>query len=90
MATGMCRREFVRDALGAAALGALGGCAAGAAKAEIRKYPGWRPGELDIHLIHTGTSENTFMIFPDGTTMLLDCGYIENRRPGFPVRLPTA
>lgn len=83
MATGMCRREFVRDALGAAALGALGGCAAGAAKAEIRKYPGWRPGELDMHLIHTGTSENTFMVFPDGTTMLLDCGYIENRRPGY-------
>ena len=90
MATGMCRREFVRDALGAAALGALGGCGTFGGVAVGGTYPGWKPGELDIHLIHTGTSENTFMIFPDGTTMLLDCGYIENRRPGFPVRLPTA
>ena len=34
----------------------------------------WQKGDLDIHFIHTGTGENTFYIFPDGTTMLLDCG----------------
>ena len=51
-------------------------------------YPGWKPGELDIHLIHTGTSENTFMIFPDGTTMLLDCGYIRRRPPGYADAIP--
>ena len=38
------------------------------------RYPGWRPGELDIHFIQTGVGEQTFFIFPDGTTMLLDCG----------------
>ena len=37
-------------------------------------YPGWKPGEMDIHFIHTGCGEQTFFIFPDGTTMLLDCG----------------
>ena len=37
-------------------------------------YPGWKPGELDIHFIQTGVGEQTFFIFPDGTTMLLDCG----------------
>ena len=39
-----------------------------------RVLPPWRKGELDIHFIHTGVGEQTFFIFPDGTTMLLDCG----------------
>ena len=38
------------------------------------RYPGWKLGELDIHFIQTGVGEQTFFIFPDGTTMLLDCG----------------
>ena len=38
------------------------------------KYPGWKAGELDIHFIQTGCGEQTFFIFPDGTTLLLDCG----------------
>ena len=38
------------------------------------RYPGWKPGELDIHFIQTGCGEQSFFIFPDGTTMLLDCG----------------
>ena len=37
-------------------------------------YGGWKPGELDIHFIQTGCGEQTFFIFPDGTTMLVDCG----------------
>ena len=37
-------------------------------------YAGWRPGELDIHFIQTGCGEQSFFIFPDGTTMLVDCG----------------
>ena len=38
------------------------------------RYQGWKPGELDIHFIQTGCGEQSFFIFPDGTTMLLDCG----------------
>ena len=34
----------------------------------------WKAGELAIHFIQTGCGEQSFFIFPDGTTMLLDCG----------------
>ena len=34
----------------------------------------WKPGELKIHLIHTGVGECQFLVFPDGTTMMIDCG----------------
>ena len=33
----------------------------------------WKLGEFQIHFIHTGAGESQFLIFPDGTTMLLDC-----------------
>ena len=66
------RREFLKG--GAAALTApwLCGCLSG--KDVGTAYAGWNRGELDIHFIHTGVGEQTFFIFPDGTTMLLDCG----------------
>lgn len=67
------RRDF---AAGAAAF-ALGGCAC---RPDAAVYPGWKPGELDIHFIHTGVGEQTFFIFPDGTTMLLDCGDTHHRK----------
>ena len=66
------RREFVKGGAAALALPGLGGCLTGGAVGSA--YAGWRPGELDIHFIHTGVGEQTFFIFPDGTTMLLDCG----------------
>ena len=34
----------------------------------------WRPGEMEIHHIYTGRGESNFMIFPDGTTLLVDAG----------------
>ena len=49
-------------------------------------YPGWKPGELDIHCIQTGCGEQTFFIFPDGTTMLLDCG--DMYRPQYLMNVP--
>ncbi|MBO5751717.1 MAG: MBL fold metallo-hydrolase [Kiritimatiellae bacterium] len=63
------RRDFI--ALGIASA-ALGGCKL-PSQVGLSLHP-WQPGELDIHLIHTGVGEQTFFIFPDGTTMLLDCG----------------
>jgi len=65
------RRQFVKLGVAAACLPGLSGCAA---RMVGRAYPGWKPGEMDIHFIHTGVGEQTFFIFPDGTTMLLDCG----------------
>ena len=34
----------------------------------------WRTGHYQVHHIYTGRSECMFHIFPDGTSMLLDCG----------------
>lgn len=36
--------------------------------------PQWKKGELEIHHIYTGRGESSFLIFPDGTTMLVDAG----------------
>ena len=41
---------------------------------DIRVWRGWRPGEFQVHFIYTGVAESQFMVFPDGTSMLLDCG----------------
>ena len=81
------RRDFV---LSAGAFGTLlalptGGCVADRAG---RTYPGWKPGEMDIHFIHTGVGEQTFFLFPDGTTMLLDCGFVKSRKPGYVAAIP--
>lgn len=37
-------------------------------------WKGWKEGQFQIHFIYTGVAESMFLIFPDGTTMLLDCG----------------
>jgi ribonuclease BN (tRNA processing enzyme) len=34
----------------------------------------WRSGLLDIHHLQLGSSVSTFVVMPDGTTMLIDCG----------------
>lgn len=39
-----------------------------------KPWRGWKKGEFQIHFIYTGVAESMFLIFPDGTTMLLDCG----------------
>ena len=39
-----------------------------------RQWREWQPGEFQIHFIHTGVAESVFIVFPDSTTMLLDCG----------------
>jgi beta-lactamase superfamily II metal-dependent hydrolase len=80
------RKDFISASLAAFA----GVTARGALPDSVsrKKYPGWRSGELDIHFIHTGTGEQTFFIFPDGTTMLLDCGHETWRRPEYVAAIP--
>lgn len=65
------RRTFVREGLAAVFLPSVAGCLTPGVE---ETYLGWKPGELEIHFIHTGVGEQTFFVFPDGTTMLLDCG----------------
>ena len=42
----------------------------------------WTPGTLDIHQIHTGRGNATFLILPDGTTLLIDAGAVPERSAG--------
>ncbi len=44
------------------------------AQQQGQPLPRWTPGTLDIHQINTGRGNAGFLIFPDGTTMLLDAG----------------
>lgn len=37
-----------------------------------KTLPAWQEGYLDIHAINTGRGECTFLILPDGTTMMAD------------------
>ena len=66
------RRMFLRNS----AL-VLTGTQAGLLRAaESETLSGWTPGTLDIHHISTGRGNSTFLILPDGTTMLVDAGAI--------------
>lgn len=80
----MNRREFVAGSL-AAGLSASVPRALMAAEARTS----WRPGELQIHFIYTGLAESLFLILPDSTSILLDCG--ESSRPkdcSWPIAVP--
>ena len=75
----MDRRDFIKASLATGA----GLCLTDWQKAfaagcnDIRAgkpWQGWKEGEFQIHFIYTGVAESMFLIFPDGTTMLLDCG----------------
>lgn len=52
------------------------------------KWLGWRPGEYQVHFIYTGRCESSFHIFPDGTSLLLDCGTANRKRNKY--TLPSA
>jgi len=49
--------------------------------AQNNRLPVWQKGMMDIHHISTGRGNATFMIFPDGTTMLFDAGEISDTHP---------
>lgn len=66
------RRGFLLSGLfggGAWAFGSHPQAAAG-----LGALPPWTPGVLDIHHIDTGVGNATFILAPDGTTILIDCG----------------
>ena len=78
------RRQFIGGAASAAVLPQLG-CVSFADNARS-----WRKGDLQIHFIYTGVGEQMFYIFPDGTTMLLDCGDEVSLEGREPAPVPTA
>ena len=62
----MTRREF------AAGLVAAGVVRANAQDGNV--LPKWNEGEFQVHFLYAGSSESVFLVFPDGTTMLVDVG----------------
>jgi len=50
------------------------GAVAAETKATGERFGGWKPGDFQVHFIFTGISESVFLIFPDSTSMLIDCG----------------
>lgn len=41
--------------------------------------PAWTEGFLDIHYINTGSGDMSLMILPDGTTVLVDAGKLDQK-----------
>ncbi|WP_149304333.1 ComEC/Rec2 family competence protein [Pareuzebyella sediminis] len=48
---------------------------------KAQQLPPWEEGMLDIHHINTGRGDAAFMIFPDGTTLLVDAGDMSETHP---------
>lgn len=46
-----------------------------------QQLPEWKPGYLDIHHINTGRGDAAFLVFPDGTTLLVDAGDMSETHP---------
>lgn len=46
----------------------------------LSQFPAWQPGLLDIHHINTTKGNATFIICPDGTTILIDAGDMDVKR----------
>lgn len=51
--------------------------------------PEWQEGMLDIHFISTGSGNASFMVMPDGTTMLVDAGDLKRPDVRAPQRKPS-
>lgn len=65
------RREFLS---GVTALGTLAPLVRAHAGTGRPGLTSWRQGHFQTHFIYTGVSETVFLIYPDGTSMLIDCG----------------
>ena len=82
----MDRRSFIKAAAITPVIGAMGACASTGGASCVptwcgkghplagKPLPPWKPGEFQVHFIYTGVGESMFIIFPDSTTMLFDCG----------------
>lgn len=79
MATLCNRRTFIGGGLAAFGICAAGHDAWAAMAAHPlagSRLPKWKRGVFRIATLYTGCSEATFLVFPDGTSALIDCGDI--------------
>ena len=70
----MTRRRFLQGTVAAGAVTAVGCVGVKSVATSRTPERAWRKGHYQVHYIYTGRSECMFHIFPDGTSMLLDCG----------------
>jgi beta-lactamase superfamily II metal-dependent hydrolase len=62
-------------------------------KADDKQLQAWTKGMLDIHFINTGRGNASFLVFPDGTTMLIDAGDMnaaESEKVNYPLKVSPA
>jgi hypothetical protein len=69
------RRAFLQSA---PLIGFLGARVGAAQQATSSILEPWKPGALDIHHLAYGRGNSTFVICPDGTTILIDVGTTED------------
>ncbi|MFC6645012.1 ComEC/Rec2 family competence protein [Granulicella cerasi] len=73
-ATSACPTAFGEAAFGEAAFGE---------DASLHQpLPAWSEGHFDIHHIDTARGNSTLLVFPDGTTMLIDAGAVTTAPEG--------
>ena len=72
----MNRRDFIGygASLGAAAFVGPWRSASAADRRADFTWGGWTAGHFQIHGIYTGVGESLYLVFPDGTSALIDCG----------------
>ena len=49
------------------------------AQNNVSHFSKWEKGYFNIHHIETGGGNSTFLVFPDGTTMLIDAGSLNKK-----------
>lgn len=87
---GICvnRRDFIAGGAAACALPSWAAMfaqtiAAGARHPSVgQALAPWKSGHFQIHFIYTGVAESIFLIYPDGTSLLIDCGDIAAHKRG--------
>lgn len=71
----LTRRRFVYGLTAAGVHAGVTGCITSAGRTNVgHPWEGWKPGHFQIHAIYTGVAESLFLIFPDSTSLLIDCG----------------
>ncbi|HHT30914.1 ComEC/Rec2 family competence protein [Petrimonas mucosa] len=56
--------------------------------AQDNQLPPWEKGDLDIHFISTGRGNSTFVLMPDGTTLLIDAGDLNSESERYTPPVP--
>jgi hypothetical protein len=76
MSNNLDRRSLLKSLAYLSGAAALSGSLYAAAASETigAPLPPWREGNFDIHHIDTGRGNSTLLVFPDGTTLMIDAG----------------